>query len=312
MAFLAAGLSGCGGGRHSPEAVTPTSPAPRATTTPATAVPATPAATTTTRVVTTTTSTTTPTTTSSTSTTSSTTTTAASTTTTSSTSTTTAPSRFPPIVNQAMEALQPPPSGMEAPATLPATTAGAISAEANKSLDGSYSVTLIATPKPEPVNSPDLGPAAANPSSDLGTFSTTPVDSTKAAASYLGSALTGCAGPQKPLSLPGTAATTCSTAQGPAVGWNTGTWKVQVLDQGGTATPTPQAAKLASWLAGHRLPQATQGVVTVTVPGGPQAGTAVTSAVIWYAGHDVYQVSAPGRELAALDLAAAMEHWPGG
>jgi hypothetical protein len=201
---------------------------------------------------------------------------------------------------------------MEAPAALPTTPAAAISAEANKSLDGSYSVTLIATPKPEPVNSPDLGPAAANPSSDLGTFSTTPVDTTQAAVSYLGSALTGCAGPQKSLSLTGTTATICSTAQGPAVGWSTGTWKVQVLNQGGTATPTPQAAKLASWLAGHSLPQATQGVITVTVAGGAQAGTAVTSAVIWYVGHDVYQVSAPGSELGALDLAASMEPWPGG
>ena len=343
--MLAAGLGGCGAARHSSEAggptstttasvsraavpsatttsTTPTTAAPTSTslgqtsstkTTPAhtTSPPASTGATTPPRTPTTGTPMTgAPTT--GTPTTGTPTTTPPGTSTTTGLGTTPAPAPFPAIVNQAMEALQPPASGMEAPATLPATTAGAISAEATKSLDGSYSVTLIATPKPEGVNSPELGPAAANLSSDLGTFSTTPVDSAQAAASYLASALTGCAGPPKPLHLPGTDATACNTAQGPAVDWGAGAWKVQVLDQGGTAAPLPQAADLSAWLAGHDLPPATQGVVTVTVPGGPQAGTAVTSAVIWYVGHDVYQVSAPGRELAALDLAGAMKPWPGG
>jgi hypothetical protein len=211
-----------------------------------------------------------------------------------------------------MQVLQPPASGMEAPKTLPPTNAS-VSAEANKSLDGSYSVTLIATANPEPVNSPDLGPAAANPSSDLGTFSTTPVSSGGAASNYLQSALSGCDGHEQPLRLTGTAsttATTCSTSQGPAVVWDVGTWKVQVLDEGGTAVPSSEAATLADWLAAHSLPTARQGVVTITVPGSPQAGTTTTSAVIWYLGADIYQVSAPGGELAALDLAASMRPWP--
>ncbi|MCL6091977.1 MAG: hypothetical protein M1435_03395, partial [Actinobacteria bacterium] len=231
--------------------------------------------------------------------------------------TTTAPARsassgFPTIVNQAMQVLQPPASGMEAPKTLPPTNAS-VSAEANKSLDGSYSVTLIATASPEPVNSPDLGPAAANPSSDLGTFSTTPVASGGAAATYLQSALSNCDGHEQPVRLTGTAsttATTCSTAQGPAVVWDVGSWKVQVLDEGGTAVPSAQAAMLAGWLAAHSLPKANRGVVAITVPGSPQAGTATTSAVIWYLGADIYQVSAPRGELAALDLAASMRPWP--
>lgn len=307
---LAVTLAGCGGGR-SPKAARSTTTAPVLSTPPKTSASATTTApTATTPPSTTTTSPTTTTTRPPTTTTRPPTTTA--------TTTTTAKgpgsSSFPTIVNQAMEALQPPASGMEAPTTLPATNSF-VSAEANKSLDGSYSVTLIATTKPEPVNSAALGPAAADPSSDLGTFSTTPVDSASTAASYLQSALTGCAGSERPLQLTSsasTAAATCSTAQGPAVVWNSGGWKVQVLDEGGTSVPYAQATALASWLRTHSLPSATQGVISVTVPGSPQAGTATTSAVIWYLGEEVYQVSAPGSELAALYLAAAMRPWPGG
>lgn len=204
---------------------------------------------------------------------------------------------------------------MEAPSSLPATSA-AVSAEATKGLDGSYSVTLIATSNTLPVNSPELGSAAANPRSLLGTFSTTPVASVDAAASYLqttaGQDLATCSGPQSPANLPGTAATTCQTAQGPAVSWTSGVWKVQVLDQGGTQPATSVAASLASWLSSHTLPEAAQGVVSVSVPGSAAEGTSTTSVVVWYAGHDVYQVSAPGQQLSALEIAASMRPWPGG
>lgn len=203
---------------------------------------------------------------------------------------------------------------MEAPNALPSTHLS-VSAEATKSLDGSYAVTLIATSSPEPVNSPNLGPSAADPSSDLGTFSTTPVASSGSAASYLQSALTSCAGPKVPVTLTGnagTSATSCSTAQGPVVSWSTGSWKVVVVDEGGTTVPSSEAAALASWLTSHSLPKASQGAVSVTVPGTPQAGPAITSAVIWYLGDDVYQVSTSGSEMAALYLAASMRPWPGG
>lgn len=233
------------------------------------------------------------------------------------TSTTLAPpsSGFPPVVNQAMEALQPPPSGMQAPDELPAT-AGAVSAEATKGLDGSYSVTLVATPRQLPVNSPALGSASANPRSLLGTFSTTPVASTAAATSYLETTaqqdLASCSGPKATVSLTGTAATACSTSSGAAISWALGPWKVQVLDEGGSTEPTSQADVLASWLASHSLPAAAQGVVSVSLPASTAVGTSVTSEVIWYYGRDVYQVSAPGSVLAAVELAASMRPWPGG
>jgi hypothetical protein len=214
-----------------------------------------------------------------------------------------------------MEALQPPPSGMEAPAKLPATL-GAVSAEATKGLDGSYSVTLVATQQQLPVNSPELGAAAANPRSLLGTFSTTPVASAAAAASYLHTAasqdLASCTGPKASASFAGTPATTCETSEGPAVSWSSGAWKVQVLDQGGDQFPTSQASSLASWLGGHSLPAAAQGVVAVSVPASAAEGSSVTSEVVWYSGQDVYQVSVPGSELGALQLASSMRPWPGG
>ncbi len=199
--------------------------------------------------------------------------------------------------------------------TLPATSA-AISAEATKGLDGSYSVTLVATSAPLPVNSPELGSAAAKASSELGTFSTTPVASAAAAASYLASTagedLAACVGPKTPTSLPGATAVSCATADGPAISWTRGAWKFQVVDNGGTSAPGTVASAVASWLARNTLPPAAAGLVSVAVPGSPAAGTSTTSVVVWYSNQDVYQVSAPGGELAALRLASSMRPWPGG
>jgi hypothetical protein len=315
---LAGVLAGCGGSHRSaavkpPEATTHPPTSPLAPTRPLPATTTTAARVTTTSPTTTTTSPTTtaqPTTTTS-STTKAVTTTAATTTT---APTQPSPSHFPSVVNEAMEALQPPPAGMEAPVKLPAAPA-AISAEATKGLDGSYSVTLVATPTPLPVNSPQLAPAAAKPSSELGTFSTTPVASVAAAASYLASTaredLATCAGQKTPLSLAGTMATTCATAQGPAVNWTIGVWKVQVLDDGGASAPVEVASAVASYLRSNALPPAAEGLVSVAVPGSPDAGMSTTSIVVWYTARDVYQVSAPGDALAALRLASSMRPWPG-
>jgi len=204
---------------------------------------------------------------------------------------------------------------MEAPASLPSTSA-AISAEATKGLDGSYSVTLIATPTPLPVNSPDLGSAAAKASSQLGTFSTTPVSSTSAAASYVkstaGEDLAACTGPKSSEDLAGTTVTSCDSAEGPALSWTAGAWQVQLVDEGGTAPPSAAASSVAAWLASHTLPSTPEGLVSVSVPGSPAAGPSVTSVVVWYSNRDVYQVSAPGNELTALRLAASMKPWPSG
>jgi hypothetical protein len=232
----------------------------------------------------------------------------------STTATTSTPASFPPVVNDAMEALEPRPPGLEAPATLPAV-AGAISAETS-GLGGTYSVTLIATEKPEPVNSPQLAAAAANPASDLGTFSTTRAASLAAATTYLRASssqyISACAAPADHVQLGGTTARGCPTAQGDALTWAEGPWEIQVSLVGGSRPPTATALALAAWLKSHSLPETSEGVVSVSVPGTPEAGTTTSSVVTWQAGEDVYQVSAPGGELRALELAASMAPWPSG
>jgi hypothetical protein len=224
------------------------------------------------------------------------------------------PTRFPAVVNEVMETVAPRPPGLEAPATLPAT-AGAISAETS-GLGGTYSVTLIATAKPVPVNSPELAAAAANPASDLGTFSTTPTSSLAAAAAYLrtssGQYISACAGAAASIRLPGTLARGCATAEGEALTWRDGPWQVQVSLVGGSRPPYGPAEALAAWLGRHQLPVASAGVVSVSVPGAPEAGTTTSSLAIWQAGKDVYQASAPGGVLRALELAASMLPWPSG
>ncbi|MGH9105996.1 MAG: hypothetical protein ACRDZX_09195 [Acidimicrobiales bacterium] len=213
-----------------------------------------------------------------------------------------------------METMQPRPSGAEAPDVLPAAPA-AVSAEAT-GLGGTYSVTLIATATQEPVNSPQLGSAARNPASELGTFSTTPTASSAAASSYLdasaGQDISSCSGAATPVHLGATPADSCLTDQGAALTWAVGPWRVQVQTVGGSKAPAAAGTALASWLAGHRLPPASKGVVAVSVPGSAEAGNSTTSEVLWDEGHDVYETGGPGNGLEALDLAASMRPWPGG
>jgi hypothetical protein len=213
-----------------------------------------------------------------------------------------------------METMQPRPAGLEAPEVLPSAPA-AVSAEAS-GLGGTYSVTLIATPTEEPVNSPQLASAAGNPASDLGTFSTIASTSTADASRFLRSSraqdIATCAGPSTPVRLGGTvAATACPSAQGPVLNWDVGAWKVQVQRVGGSKDANAQATILARWLATHALPAAADGgLVSVSVPGTPEAGSSVSSIVLWDHGANVYQTSAPGNELAALDLAISLKPWP--
>jgi len=211
-----------------------------------------------------------------------------------------------------MAALQPPAAGLEAPDTLP-HAAAAISAEAS-GLGGTYSVTLIATSLPEPVNSPEIAAAAANPASDLGTFSTIVTTSTATAARYLRESsdedLSVCAGTAAAMRIAAEVASTCPTALGPAVNWQAGAWRAQVDHLGG-AGPALRATKLVmAWLATHALPASTAGgLVAISVPGTRAAGAAVTAVVVWAHGSDIYQVRAAGSALSALSLAVAMAPW---
>jgi hypothetical protein len=220
---------------------------------------------------------------------------------------------FPAIVNLAMDTLKPPPAGLEAPDVLPAAPA-AVSAETS-GLGGTYSTTLIATSAQEPVNSPDLASAASNRASDLGTFSTTAVSSPASAGSYVGANtvqdVASCSGTGVPVRLGATQATSCQTAQGPAVSWHVGPWLAQVSSVNGPE-PTATANSVASWLADHALPSAGKGLISVSVAGGPQAGNGASCIVLWNYGSDVYQVSAPGNGRAALQMAESMRPWPSG
>jgi hypothetical protein len=211
-----------------------------------------------------------------------------------------------------METLQPRPAGLEAPDVLPPAPA-AVSAETS-GLGGTYSTTLIATSAQEAINSPDLATAANNRASDLGTFSTTAVSSPASAGSYVGANtvqdMASCSGTGAAVQLGATEATSCQTAQGPAVSWHTGAWLAQVTSANGPA-PTAAANSVASWLADHALPLAGKGSISVSVAGGPQAGVAASCIVLWSYGSDVYQVSAPGNGPAALQMAESMRPWPG-
>jgi hypothetical protein len=81
---------------------------------------------------------------------------------------------------------------------------------------------------------------------------------------------------------------------------------------GGSRPPFGPAEALAAWLGSHHLPVASAGVVSVSVPGTPEAGPTTSSLAIWQAGKDVYQASAPGGVFRALELAASMLPWPSG
>jgi hypothetical protein len=53
-------------------------------------------------------------------------------------------------------------------------------------------------------------------------------------------------------------------------------------------------------------------LISVSVPGTAQAGTATNCAIVWDRGDDVYQVSSERGYLAALELADSMRPWPAG
>lgn len=214
-----------------------------------------------------------------------------------------------------MQTIQPRPPGLEAPDALPAAP-GYVSAEAT-GLGGTYSVTLVATDKPVPVNSPQLAAVAARQSSDLGSFSTIPASSPAVAAEHVqgsqSSGLAPCAGPSSAATVPGaTGATSCPTPQGVALNWHSAQWRVQVDGVGGAKAPVTTAATVAGWLVSHSLPAATGGVVSVSVPESSEAGSTTSTELMWYRGSDVYQVTALRDELAALDMAASMRPWPTG
>ncbi len=212
-----------------------------------------------------------------------------------------------------METLKPPPAGLEAPDVLPAAPA-AVSAETS-GLGGTYSTTLVATPTQEAVNSPDLATAASNLASDLGTFSTTAVSSSGSASSYVGANavqdVAPCSGTRAPVRLGPTVATSCQTAQGPAVTWHVGPWLAQV-ESANAPTPTAAASSVASWLAEHALPAAGKGLISVSLTGATQPANGASCIVLWSYSRDVYQVSAPGSGEAALQMAESMRPWPGG
>ncbi len=245
----------------------------------------------------------------------STTTTTAGTTTAGTTTSTVPHPPFAPVVDQAMQTIRPRPPGLEAPDALPGAPAY-VSAEAT-GLGGTYSVTLVATDKPVPVNSPQLAAVAAKQSSDLGSFSTIPASSPAVAAEHVQSSqsngLAPCTGASTVATVPGArGASSCPTPQGVALNWHSAQWLVQVGGVGGAKAPLTTAAAVAGWLASHSLPAATGGVVSVSVPESSQAGSTSSTEVMWYLGSDVYEVTALRDELAALDMAASMRPWPAG
>lgn len=222
---------------------------------------------------------------------------------------------FAAVVNQAMETMQPRPAGLEAPDVLPPAPA-AISAEAT-GLGGTYSVTLIATARPEPVNSPKVASAAADQASDLGSFSSIPTSSPAVAAQHvqvsLSTDLAPCSGPASSVAVnQAGSVTSCTTPQGLALNWHAGPWTVQVQAVGGTKPPTAAADAVATWLSSHHLPAATGGVISVSVPESAEAGSTTSAQVLWDQSNDVYEVTALHDEVQALDMAASMRPWPAG
>lgn len=213
-----------------------------------------------------------------------------------------------------MRTFVPRPAGLEAPEALP-RSATAVSAEAT-GLGGTDSVQLIATPTAEPVNSPGLAKAAANPASDLGSFSTTAAGSASVAASHVAAQaddlVASCNGKSSELAVGPVQAVSCPSAQGQLVNFNYGNWLVQVQDFGGDQPPQDAATTVASWLRANGLPPAGKGLVLLSVPAGAQEGSTTTCQLLWSQGEDDYQVNGRGSIVAALRLAADLRPWPGG
>lgn len=190
--------------------------------------------------------------------------------------------------------------GLEAPISIPSAPA-AVSAQTTD-LGGSDSVTLVATPTALPVNDPSL---SYQPSTDLGTFTSTVTATEEAATRFLASAeastLATCSGPSKPTTVGGFTARSCPTAQGEAITWSDGAWKVQVLAFGGSAAPTSQAAEVESWIGAHPLPAASAGLLSAVTPR--------ASSLVWEQGSAVYQTRSAQSLTAAASLAASMRPW---
>lgn len=204
------------------------------------------------------------------------------------------------------------PAGAEAPVRLPPFP-GYVTAQTG-GLGGEANTTLIATPKPVPVNNPDLSSSGG---SELASFSTTPTASVSNAQSSLArqksQSIAACGGASQTVSLSnGVQATTCPTLDGAAVNWLSGGWQFQVLTLSGTSPSVSEASQVAATIAATGLPEnAGGGIVTVEVPANPSVGTSDTAALAWTLGADYYQVRSTDNPTDAIDVAAAMRPYPG-
>ncbi|MGH9029470.1 MAG: hypothetical protein ACRDV4_07630 [Acidimicrobiales bacterium] len=229
-----------------------------------------------------------------------------------STTTTAPPPPFPAVVVQAMAQFVPLPAGAEAPLRLPPVS-GYLTAQTG-GLGGEDNVTLIATPSPVPVNSPDL---TSSGGTELASFSTTPTASTSNASSSLsqakGQSIDACGGPSVPETLSGgTAATSCPTLDGEALDWTFEGWSVQVITLSGTSPSTAEADQVQSALSSSGVPTSSgNGFVTVEVPANSSVGSSDTAAVEWVVGADLYQVRSSDNPVGAIQTAAAMRPYPG-
>lgn len=206
---------------------------------------------------------------------------------------------FPPVVNAAMETFKAEP-GLEAPATLPPTD-GAVSAQTTN-LGGSDSVTLITTSTALPVNDPSLD---YSPSTDLGTFTSTPTADLAAAARFMSTdatnSLAACTSTATPIQVDGVSGTGCPTFQGMAVSWKEGNWKLQVVAATGTSMPTEAANEVQQWISSHSLPATSAGVFSAVTPG--------SSSLAWSQGDDVFQTRSAQTLTAAATMASSMRPW---
>ncbi len=227
------------------------------------------------------------------------------------TTTTTPKPLFPSIVVEAMAQFVPLPAGAEAPARLPPFT-GYVTAQTG-GLGGEANTTLIATPRPVAVNSPELSSSGG---SELASFSTTPTASVSNAQSSLArqksQSIAACGGPSQTVSLSnGVQATTCPSLDGATVNWLSAGWQFQVLTLDGTNPSTAEASQIARTIAASGLPSsAGGGIVTVEVPANASVGTLDTAALAWTLGADFFQVRSTDNPTDAIEVAAAMRPYP--
>ena len=226
--------------------------------------------------------------------------------------TTTAGPSFPAVVVQAMGVFQPLPAGAEAPIRLPQEQ-GYVTAQTG-GLGGQDNVTLVVTPQPVPVDSPELSTAQTK---ELASFATTPTASASTAQSQLAQqknlAVAACGGASSPVTLAdGTPAAGCPTLDGAAITWQHAGWTVQVVTLSGQSPSTAEASQIEATLAAAPLPAGAGGFVSVQVPANASVGSSTTAAVEWAAGADDYQVRSTDDPVGALEVASAMRPYPGG